>query len=173
MKRFVAITSAVVVAFSLAACSDSGKDAASTGDTSQTPAQSETPAPTSTPATTSVDLYLPNDSVDGFVVTAATTDGEPANIVALLVEKKALPAGCALNSFTTTGANSAKVDMNAAFGQAMNSTGTTGEYMMLGSLVNTLLTYFELEEITLTIDGQVLETGHSIFDFPLRFYENF
>ncbi|MCL2454728.1 MAG: GerMN domain-containing protein [Micrococcales bacterium] len=176
MKRFFAITSALVVAFSLAACgSGSGDDADNTGSSStETPVSSDPPAHDvpSTPAVTSVDLYLPNADADGFVIKTVTTGGDPAHIISLLVAEGALPAGCALNSFTTTGDDSAKVDMNAAYGRAVSSMGTAGERMLLGSVVNTLLTYFNLKEITLTIDGEILETGHIVLDFPLGFHEN-
>ncbi|MDR3270423.1 MAG: hypothetical protein LBT32_02760, partial [Peptococcaceae bacterium] len=32
--------------------------------------------------------------------------------------------------------------------------------------------FYDLEEITLTIDGNPPETGHDLYDYPLRFYEN-
>jgi spore germination protein GerM len=117
-----------------------------------------------------VTLYLPNDNADGFVTQDAATDGSAAHIVSLLVEQGALPEGCALLAFSTNG-TSGTADMNAAYGQAVNQ-GTTGEYLRLGAVVNTLLVFFELDELTITIEGKMLETGHESYDHPLRFHEN-
>jgi hypothetical protein len=116
-------------------------------------------------------LYLPNVNADGFVTKAAMTDGTAEHIVSLLTDNKALPDGCALLSFTPDGKGGAAADMNAAYGQAIGE-GTTAEYLRLGCVVNTLLTFFELDEITITVEGGTAETGHEIYDYPLRFYEN-
>ncbi|MCL2632163.1 MAG: GerMN domain-containing protein [Coriobacteriia bacterium] len=131
------------------------------------------PKPPEDPNTEPVVLFLPNSNADGFKVKAALCDGSAGHIVSLLVDEGALPQGCALNSFTLTGANSAALDMNAEFGQALTNTGTTGEYLYAGSLINTLLVFFEIDEITLTVEGEILVTGHIIYDQPLTFYENY
>ncbi|MDR2956913.1 MAG: GerMN domain-containing protein, partial [Coriobacteriales bacterium] len=94
------------------------------------------------------------------------------NIVSLLVSENALPEGCALLSFTIEGKNG-HADMNNAYGDAITLTGTAGEYMRVGCLVNTLLVFYDLDTITLTVEGQTITTGHVIYDSPLRFYENF
>jgi hypothetical protein len=166
MKKTGLILLIAALVFTLGAC-----DLFSPPATPDSPASPNPPVPPPVQYDKPVALYLPNDNADGFVVYAAMTDGSAEHIVSLLVDKDALPAGCELLDFSVSG-NSASADMNAKYGQAVSSTGTAGEYMMIGSVVNTLLTFFELEEITLTIEGQVLETGHSIYDFPLRFFEN-
>ncbi len=131
--------------------------------------QSENPPPVPAPAEQPVVLYLPNENADGFVTKDAMTDGTAEHIVSLLVEEKALPEGCALLSFTAAEGGGAVADMNAAYGQIIGE-GTAAEYLRLGSVVNTLLTFYELTEITITIEGQVPNTGHEIYDYPLRFY---
>jgi hypothetical protein len=118
-----------------------------------------------------VALYLPNDNADGFITTTTATDGTAAHIVALLVSENALPSGCALNDFAVTGDKSCRADLNAAYGESLGA-GTAAEYLRLGSVVNTLLTFYQLDEITVTIDGNPPETGHERYDYPLRFYEN-
>jgi len=114
-------------------------------------------------------FYLPNEDADGFVVKEGLTDGKAEDLVALLVAEGALPEGCALLSFDL---DNATADMNAAYGRAISNTGTAGEYMLLGSLANTLLIFFGLDEIAVTVEGQHIETGHEIYDYPLRFFEN-
>ena len=63
------------------------------------------------------------------------------------------------------------LDVFQAFGDAAASTGTAGETMLLGSLVNTMLTYYNAETLTLTVDGAVLETGHNVYDTPFTLME--
>ena len=58
--------------------------------------------------------------------------------------------------------------MNAAFGAGMMSTGTTGEMLYLGALVNTVLDHADAESVLLTVEGEPLETGHNIYDEPIR-----
>ncbi|MCL1917818.1 MAG: GerMN domain-containing protein [Peptococcaceae bacterium] len=123
------------------------------------------------PSAAVVVLYLPNTTADGFVLKNAVTDGAAEHIIALLVREQALPEGCALKSFHSD-AKSGVADMNGAFGQAIRQQGTAGEYLLLGSVVNTLLTFFQLDAVTLTIDGEVLESGHDVYDFPLCFFDD-
>jgi spore germination protein GerM len=115
-------------------------------------------------------LYLPGENAIGFITETALTDGTPEHIVSLLVSENALPEGSSLLDFVINNDGSCQADMNAAYGQALGK-GTSAEYQLLGCLVNTLLTYFDLEEITLTIEGETLETGHNVYDYPLRIFE--
>jgi hypothetical protein len=94
----------------------------------------------------------------------------PEQIVSMLVAEGALPGGCAVNSMIWHDDDSATVDMNAAYHQAVNSGGTAREYMIIGSLVNTLVITYGLTELTITIDGNVLETGHEVYDYPLEYH---
>ncbi|MCL1791503.1 MAG: GerMN domain-containing protein [Peptococcaceae bacterium] len=123
-------------------------------------------------ATQTVTLFLPNSDADGFDTKDVLTDGTAEDIVALLVAEGSLPQASVLLSFHQFGKNGV-VDMSAPYGQALKQTGTTGEYLLLGSLVNTLLKFYQLDTVTLTIEGEVLETGHNIYDTPLGFYQNY
>jgi|GEM_PF-1496470 len=112
-------------------------------------------------------LYLPNEDVSGFVTKEEPTDGTAAGIVEQLVEEGALPEGCALLSFENGAA-----DMNEAFGNAVKNTGSSEEYTKIGCVVNTLLKQYGIEEITITIEGETLETGHDTYDYPLTFFRD-
>jgi hypothetical protein len=127
------------------------------------------PPPAEKPAVPAT-LYLPGENAIGFVTESVLTDGTPEDIVSLLVREKALPEGSALLDFTIDGDGSCRVDMNAAYGEALGK-GTSAEYQLLGCLVNTLLTHFDQSEITLTIEGETPATGHNVYDFPLRFFD--
>ena len=49
--------------------------------------------------------------------------------------------------------------------------GTTGEYFLVGGIVNTLLDAFDGTDVTLTVNGAALETGHDVYDTALTRYE--
>ena len=160
MKKLTALAAALVFALGFAAC-----DWASPPE--ETTTQTETQTIQTEPQTQTVTLFLPNENADGFVSMEAQTDGTAAHIITLLAAQGALPEGVALLQF-----DGITADMNETFGEAVNALGTTGEFLLLGSLVNTLLRFFELEEIFVTVEAQVLETGHNVYDEPLRFFEN-
>ena len=56
--------------------------------------------------------------------------------------------------------------MFSAFAEGILNTGSTGETIVLGSLINTIWDYFKPASITLNVDGEPLETGHNIYDTP-------
>ena len=130
--------------------------------------------------TTRVTLYLPDhDAIEtgGYGFVKKTMELHMAKLVSLqamelvshLVYDGALPEGCdALHFYVST----SELDMNAAFAEALSRTGTLGETLLMGCLVNTMLEFFALDSITITAEGQVLQTGHEIYDYPLTFYGN-
>ena len=63
-----------------------------------------------------------------------------------------------------------RLDLGAEFGSMINAMGTSGEYMMMGALVNTFLDAYSASGLMLQVDGKTLETGHSIYDFTLEFF---
>ena len=166
MKKLSVWALALVFALGLAGCDWVGSPTTEPTSTTapETTSEAETQAQTQAQP---VVLFLPNDNADGFVPKAALTDGTAADLVALLVAEGALPEGCALLSF-----EGGTADMNAAYGQAISTTGTAGEYMRVGCVVNTLLTFYGLQSLYITVEGQAPETGHVVYDFPLRFHEN-
>ena len=49
------------------------------------------------------------------------------------------------------------------------SMGTSGEWVVLSSVANTFLDAYDAEEFYISIQNDVLETGHNVYDFPLTF----
>lgn len=140
---------------------------------------------------TEATLYLPNDNADGFETVTETVKANPQGLVDALIAHDALPEGVTVNEFRmedngtettegegddatvsyTPGDSQIFLDVSQAFGDAAASTGTAGETMLLGSLVNTMLTYYNAKTLTLTVDGAVLETGHNVYDTPFTLME--
>ncbi len=117
-------------------------------------------------ATEEVTIYRADENVEYVIPVTATVplEGDRAEaLVTVLVTEGALPEGSAVLSWDeSTGA----LDMNDAYGAAVSSTGTTGELMWTGSLINTFMENYDVAEIMLTVEGGILETGHSIYDAP-------
>jgi len=114
-------------------------------------------------------VYRGNDNADAIIAEEVTVaEVTPEVIVEQLILAGVLSDGCAVNSIDATAAG-ISLDMNEAFRTHVCSMGTTGEWIVLGSLTNTFLTAYGSETLSLTVDGQLLETGHNVYDFPLPF----
>ena len=106
-------------------------------------------------------LYLPcPEGNHAFVTTEVPIGGPPCvRIVERLVEYGALPHGVELLSFDGTTLN-----MNAAFAQALGQMGSSSEILMMGSLLNTFLTFYQMDSIYVRAEGEVIETEHFCFE---------
>lgn len=124
-----------------------------TGSASEAPAE-----PTGTAA-----VYTA-DGVDAFVVEELTGDV----LIELLVQTGVLREGVVLNSCELT-EDRIVLDFNSAFGEQLNSSGSTGELILVNCLVNTFIRNFGLSSVSFTVDGEIFESGHVIYDFPLTF----
>ena len=86
-----------------------------------------------------------------------------------LKSQKVLPDTVSINSFAID-SSVITIDFNKAFADTVCSMGTSGELMIVGSVVNTFLDAFQAESVYFTVDGQILESGHTIYDFNLTFF---
>lgn len=130
------------------------------------------PSPAETVAyTESLTLYLPDGNAEKLepstVMVPAVSE---VTILEQLKWANVLDEAVWINRFTRKD-GVVSIDFIAAFSQQVNSMGTAGETMILGSVVNSFLTAFDADTVTITVDGEVLETGHNVYDFPLSFYE--
>ncbi len=117
-----------------------------------------------------ITLYAPNEDVTGFLqIHAEVPEVDVSEIFSALTEAGVLKEGAQANSLALQGSK-LLLDVNDEFVAQINSYGTSGEYYMLGSVVNTLLTAFRADTLFLTANGEILETGHSIYDYDLEFY---
>ena len=119
-----------------------------------------------------VTIYHGNDNADGFETTEVTVETLDASIlIQKLVEADVLAEDTTLLSHEVVD-TCLRLDFNEAFLTRLNTMGTSGERMMIGSVVNTFLTaYPEAESVSITANGEIMESGHVIYDFELTFFE--
>lgn len=63
------------------------------------------------------------------------------------------------------------LDMNQAFADYMNRLGAAGEYIVMGSLVNTFLDCYQCELLVITAEGKVISTSHEVYEEYLEMYD--
>ena len=158
------LITALLVSF--AACS-SPQD-----QTTTTPPTTSPSTPSQTPIAAVAQLCVPNSNTDGFTtvdtMSFITPDGPGRDLIDQLVNEGALPAGVRMLSLNVD--VDITVDMNAAYGEAVTNTGTSGEYLLVGTVVNTLLDFWGREFIFITIEGAPLKTSQAEYGEPLTFF---
>lgn len=116
-------------------------------------------------------VYGSDDNAEKFVLSYATVDElTPDNVLNALINNGTVDSKAEVLNFDGSDPANVKLDLNDVFQTQAASLGTSGEYMLLGSLVNTFLTAFGGEAMTITINGSPLETGHNVYDSPLEFH---
>ena len=63
------------------------------------------------------------------------------------------------------------LDLSKEFAKDVANSGTAGEYVKVGSVVNTFIDAFKVDTLTITVEGKAWETGHSVYDKPLSRYK--
>lgn len=134
-------------------------------------APAEAPAAQPLPEAVSISLYHPDETFENLIFDAVTIpELSPEYIMEALHEQGVLSDAVAVNSFLMDKTGVIRLDLAENFGSIMNSTGTSGEYMIMGSLVNTFLDAYQASGLILQVGGDTLETGHSIYDWTMEFY---
>ena len=96
---------------------------------------------------------------------------EPQDVIDLLAGNGVLPEGIMVNTWGIDESGIMNIDFNSAFAENIQSMGTAGEAIIMGSTVNSRIKNFDLGGIVVTVDGEALATGHDIYDYTLEFYE--
>jgi len=121
-----------------------------------------------------ITVYSGNADVSGFDSTSVEVESiTPENVLAALINEGVLPADVTILSFNESevdGQQVLDIDFSERFEAFVRTMGTSGEYYTIGSVVNTYLEVFGSLKVRITVNGNVLQTGHS--DYPgymLRF----
>lgn len=143
-------------------------DTPETPDTPDTPSDPDQPQPAGETGGAPVVVYVPDEQ--GETLTPVGTDAaddSDAALVDALIRAGALPEGVAVNR-SAAADGVLTLDMNAAYGEAVRSSGTTGETNLIYALVNTFAQARGVSSVLITVDGAPLESGHDIYDYPLE-----
>ena len=168
MRKILAI---LLCCLLLTACAQT--DAAPTAASTEPPV---TGAPTLTPtdvpteaAMQSFTLYCGDENAEHFLSEEVrVVQISEAVVMEHLIASGVLPEGAAANSLTTDGTQ-LHLDLHDAFRKYLLTMGTAGEHILIGSVVNTFLSAYKAECVMLTVDGEILESGHVVYDFPIEF----
>lgn len=127
-----------------------------------------TQAPTESPTVT---IYYGNENCDGFESTEVQVEEVSMNIlVEKLVEAGVLTDDIGIWSMQIDG-TCLHLTFSPTFGDLIRAQGTAGEYIIIGSVVNTFLDAFDAETVYITVGNDILESGHMVYDFPIEFME--
>ena len=121
-------------------------------------------------------LYLPNENADGWNVTKNQIEQvTPDIIIGQLVGAGAIPDSVTGVSFgEDQGENGLilKLDLSSNFVEGLLNMGTAGEYLTMGSVVNSFLDTYQADGIEITAGGNVIETGHTSFEGVLNHFDS-
>ena len=119
-----------------------------------------------------VTIYYGNDNADGFETAEVQVEEIDMNVlVEQLIAHGVLPENVHIGSMQFEG-TCLNLNFSASFGDYVCTMGTAGEYIVMGSVVNTFLTAWpEAETVFITANSETIETGHNIYDFEMEFFD--
>lgn len=129
------------------------------------------PATPPTEASIPLNIYVPDENAENFNTIPTTIDALDAEIILeMLIENSMLHEDIALNSEELVDSQ-LNLDFNQAFLDQLLTYGTAGERMMIGCVVNTYLSAYDAETVYITVNGEIMESGHVVYDFPMELFE--
>lgn len=133
--------------------------------TDQPAVQPENPNPT---GTESVTIYVPDEQGETLTPTGADAkDDSDQSLVDALIAAGSLPEGVKVQSSSLVN-GTLTLDMNTAYGDAIRSSGTAGETLMIYALVDTFAQARGATAVLITVDGKVLQSGHEVYDYAIE-----
>lgn len=133
----------------------------------------ETPIPT--PEEDKLWIYYGDDNAENLLIDGIEKQKvTPELLISELVKRNVILEDTKVNSIKETKYSKGKtleVDFSEKFQEALFNQGSSGEFIMMGSVVNTFLRAYEADNMTITVNGNILESGHCIYESPMRAYE--
>lgn len=116
-------------------------------------------------------LYVGNANADGFeIINTQIVNRTAYSIINELKAAGSVAKGVKANSLKFV-KGKLVLDLSKEFAQDVASTGTAGEYIKVGCVVNTFLDAYNVDTLTITVEGKAWESGHIIYDKPLSRYK--
>lgn len=111
-----------------------------------------------------VTVYYSEDAMT-FISSDVQVDTlSPEAVLEAMVNEGAVADGVQVQSFEITTVDDKQtilIDFNSAFASYISQMGATGEYYAMGSVCNTYLEAYDCEQIKITVNGELLSTGHA------------
>lgn len=183
MRKFLSLSLCFILVLGLCAC---GRQTIPSAD----PTPDDVAAPVLPVPNESTDSVLPSnepskapnitvtlyrgDSNSEYIlpVECEITEKSPAEILAKLYDFEVFSEAVSANSITVDSYNVLHLDMDLSFASLVQSSGTAGEHIMVGCLVNSFISVFEADGIYITVNGETFESSHAVYDYELTFFEN-
>lgn len=128
----------------------------------------------STAGPLTITVYKPNDDFNRLeTVSVEVLEINSKNIINALVQTGVINKNTKIQSEGIDENSSGKhlrIDFNEEFMDYISSMGTSGEYSTMGSIVNTFIDALGVDDVFITVSGNILETGHCTYDEPLIKY---
>ena len=169
MKKLIAL---LLCGLLLCGCTPEAQPTEPVTDPTEEPSVQMATIPETVPEVLTITIYHGNANADGF----ETTEFEVEKMNTDVLMEKLIEVG-ALNEDVVLASMQFKdgglvLNFNDAFLAQLNTMGTSGERMMVGSVVNTFLTAFnKVDKVSILVGGQIVESGHVIYDEPMGFFE--
>lgn len=122
-----------------------------------------------------VTIYFSNSNADGLEKETITVEEiTPEIIITNLAKHNIVSIDTKIKEFDIGKDEEADrdvitLDMSKAFGEYIKTMGSSGENVIIAALTNTFLDAFEADALKLTVEGEVLETGHGIYEEELTY----
>lgn len=116
-------------------------------------------------------IYCPNDAADGVASEVVECDELNAESVWNVLKDKGVISEVAILNSLEQEEKNLELDVNEEFGNQLRSYGSTGEMLLMQSVVNTYLDAYGCEQIRITENGEVLCSGHQEYVDYLTKYE--
>ena len=98
----------------------------------------------------------------------------PARIIEELASYDVLPSDVKVNRIEfleENGESAMMIDFSSDFAESLYQMGTSGEWIMIGSVTNTFLSAYHVDKMMMTVDGEIVESGHSVYDEYLYLFD--
>ena len=173
MKKLIAL---LLCSLLLTGCTAAPAETTTPPETTTAPEHTATEATDQTTPPTEVrlplNIFVPDENAETFNTIPTTIDALDADLVLeMLIENSMLNDNIALNTVELVNSQ-LNLDFNQAFLDQLLTYGTAGERMMIGCVVNTYLSVYDAESVYITVNGEIMESGHVIYDFPMDYFED-
>lgn len=132
-----------------------------------------TPAPT--PEEDKLWIYYGDENAENLLIDGIEKQKvTPELLINELAKRNVFSEDTKINSIKETKSSAGKtlqLDFSEKFQEDLFNQGSSGEFIMMGSVVNTFLRAYEADSMTITVNGNILESGHCIYENPMKAYE--